>query len=206
VKSSELSEMQDIDLLRQYNAGDPDAFLALFHRYRKPLYNFILRNIRYADAAEDLLQDVFVRIIQGAEDFRGESKFTTWLYTIARNLCIDRNRKMVLRRHVSLDERTETGYRHKDPGAPRQVPDETPGVDRNAISNRLRQQIAIAVEALPEEQREVFLMRQLQNLPFQEIAIIVGVSENTIKSRMRYALERLRELLNEYDDYTRSPD
>jgi RNA polymerase sigma-70 factor, ECF subfamily len=198
--------MQDTALLRQYKTGDPDAFLVLFHRYRKPLYNFILRNIHPADAAEDLLQDVFLRIIQGAEAFREESKFTTWLYTIARNLCIDRNRKMGLRRNVSLDERSGAGYGHKDQRTPRQIPDETPGVDRNAIGDRLRQQIAVAVEALPEEQREVFLMRQLQNLPFQEIATIVGVSENTIKSRMRYALERLRELLNEYEDYTQSPD
>ena len=95
--------MQDTDLLRQYVAGDPEAFLVLFHRYRKPVYSFIVRTVQDRNTAEDLLQDVFMRVIQRAEDFRGESKFTTWLYTIARNLCIDQLRKTNLRRNVSLN-------------------------------------------------------------------------------------------------------
>jgi RNA polymerase sigma-70 factor (ECF subfamily) len=198
--------MQDTDLLRRYVAGDPEAFLVLFHRYRKPVYNFIVRTVQDRNTAEDLLQDVFMRIIQRAEDFRGESKFTTWLYTIARNLCIDHIRKTNLRRNVSLNGQSrsiENGQKRK---ALIQVVDRTPGVDRHTNSKRLREVIADAVGTLPEEQREVFLMRQVQNMPFQEIANVVGVSENTIKSRMRYALEHLREILIDYETDARSLD
>ena len=76
--------------------------------------------------------------------------------------------------------------------------------DRGTLSKELATRIAEAVEELPDEQREVFLMREVQNLPFKEIADIVGVPENTVKSRMRYALERLQEALSEYEDYARS--
>jgi RNA polymerase sigma-70 factor (ECF subfamily) len=78
------------------------------------------------------------------------------------------------------------------------------GADRELIAARVTREVAQAVEALPEEQREVFLMRQLQGMPFKDIADIVGVPENTVKSRMRYALERLQEALAEYEDYARN--
>ncbi len=198
--------MQDIDLLRQYVAGDPEAFIALFHRYRKPVYNFIVRTVQDRNTAEDLLQDVFMRVIQRAEDFRGESKFTTWLYTIARNLCIDQLRKTNLRRNVSLNGASRSIENGEKREVTVQVVDRKPGVDRHTNSKRLQEVIANAVERLPEEQREVFLMRQVQNMPFREIANVVGVSENTIKSRMRYALERLREMLVDYEADARSLD
>jgi RNA polymerase sigma-70 factor (ECF subfamily) len=198
--------MQDIDLLRQYVAGDPEAFLVLFDRYRKPVYNFILRTVQDRTTAEDLLQDVFMRVIQRAQDFRGESKFKTWLYTIARNLCIDHIRKTNLRRNVSLNGPSRSIENGPKREAHVQLVDHGPGVDRHTDSKKLREVIADAVETLPEEQREVFLMRQVQNMPFQEIANVVGVSENTIKSRMRYALERLRELLIGFEADARSLD
>ena len=84
--------------------------------------------------------------------------------------------------------------------------DTRPGatVDRAAIGAELGQRITVAVESLPPDQREVFLLRELANIPFKEIAEIVGVPENTVKSRMRYALERLQEALSEYEDYARA--
>jgi RNA polymerase sigma-70 factor (ECF subfamily) len=86
------------------------------------------------------------------------------------------------------------------------VPSPLAGSDRSAIARDLSVRIAAAVEALPEEQREVFLMRELQNLPFKDIADVVGVPENTVKSRMRYALERLQRALSEYEDYVKELD
>lgn len=180
-----------------YNGGDIGAFEVLLARHRRPLFNFLLRSVRDPDRAEDLLQEVFLRIIQNASEFQGQSKFTTWVYTIARNLCVDHARKMVHRRHASLDA-TPPG---QEGGALlERIPNVDPSTDRSAASPKLRQEIALAVEALPEEQREVFLMRQLQGLGFAEIATIVGVSENTVKSRMRYALERLQDALAHYED------
>lgn len=193
----------DDELLARFNEGDPSAFEALLTRYRKPLFNFIFRSVRDRTQAEELLQDVFLRVIQRSVEFKGQSKFSTWLYTIARNLCIDHSRKMSFRRHRSLDAPMRGKGSEEGPTMMERVAGGDIGADREAISKDLSERIAAAVEELPDEQREVFLMRQVQALPFKDIAAIVGVPENTVKSRMRYALERLQEALAEYEDYAR---
>lgn len=199
---ADLEGLSDEELLACFNDGDAGAFEVLLARYRRPIYNFILRSVRDREKAEDLLQEVFLKIIQRSQDFQGKSKFSTWLYTIARNLCIDTSRKMVFRRHQSLDS---PGRSRDETSAPmvERVPGKEPNVDRDAIAKELQGQIAMAVEELPLDQKDVFLMRQVQGLPFKEIAAIVGVPENTVKSRMRYALERLQEALSDYQDYAR---
>ncbi len=200
-----LTTASDAELLDRFNQGDAAAFEVLVSRYQRPIYNFIFRSVRHKDHAQELLQDVFLRVVQRSKDFKGQSKFSTWLYTIARNLCIDHSRKMSFRRHKSLDAPMR-GSKSGDMGP--SLLDRTSGkelpADREAIASRVTEKVGEAVEALPEEQKEVFLMRQLQGLPFKEIAAIVGVPENTVKSRMRYALERLQEALAEYEDYARN--
>jgi RNA polymerase sigma-70 factor (ECF subfamily) len=188
-------------LLRRFTEGDAEAFETLVRRFERPLFNFILRSVRDADRSEELLQEVFLRVIQRATEFQGGSKVSTWIYTIARNLCIDTSRKMVFRRHRSLD--APSGDDPEGPTMMDRVVAATPLADREVIGGDLKERIARAVEELPEEQREVFLMRELQDLAFKEIAEIVGVPENTVKSRMRYALERLQRALAEYEDYAR---
>jgi RNA polymerase sigma-70 factor (ECF subfamily) len=161
----------------------------------------VLRSVRDVSRAEEILQEVFLRVVQRSGDFRGQSKFSTWLYTIARNQCIDHGRKMSHRRHASLDAPTRGA--DNEPGATLmdRVADDGAASDREAIGKQLKLAIGQAIEALPDEQREVFLLRQVQGLPFKDIALIVGTSENTVKSRMRYALERLQGALAEYEDY-----
>ena len=183
-----MSEPSDVALLQAYRDGDLQAFEALFRRYRGPLFNFLLRRVRDRGRAEELYQDSWSKVIERAGAFRGDSKFSTWLYTIARNACIDHQRKMKHRGHASLDE-TQRGA--NQPMVERVA---NPGLspDQLAAGGALRDRIASAVEALPEEQREVFLLRQLQGLGFKEIAEVLGVPVNTVKSRMRYALERLQ--------------
>ena len=183
-----MSDSSDEELLRAYRDGDSEAFKTLFGRYRGPLFNFLLRRVRDRGRAEELYQDSWTKVIERSAEFRGDSKFSTWLYTIARNACIDHQRKMKFRGHASLDE-TQRGAnqpmveRVANPGL---------GPDQLASGQALRERIWIAVEELPEEQREVFLLRQLQGLGFKEIAEVVGVPVNTVKSRMRYALQRLQ--------------
>lgn len=191
----------DEELLRRFNEGDADAFELLVRRYERPLYNFILRSVRRRDRAEEILQDVFLKVVQRSTEFKGNSKLSTWLYTIARNLCIDHSRKMVFRRHASLDAPSRAGGDAEGPTLLEKTSSGEPGADRRAISNDLAQRITAAVEELPEEQKEVFLMRQVQGMAFKDIAEVVGVPENTVKSRMRYALERLQRALDEYRDY-----
>lgn len=191
----------DEELLRRFNDGETEAFELLVRRYEGPLYNFILRSVRRRERAEELLQEVFLKVVQRSHDFKGHSKLSTWLYTIARNLCIDHSRKMVFRRHKSLDAPSGASKDENGPSLLERTAAPDIGSDRRAIANDLSVRITAAVEELPEEQREVFLMRQIQGMAFREIAEVIGVPENTVKSRMRYALERLQRALEEYRDY-----
>src|ERR1700689_3400628 len=88
----------------RFQAGERVAFTFLVRRHQGPLYNFALRHLRSAPAAEEVVQDAFVRVVQNASEFKHEARFSTWLYTITRNLCIDQLRKRALRKHPSLDE------------------------------------------------------------------------------------------------------
>ena len=189
--------------MKAYQQGDTRAFEVLLTRHRKPVYNFIYRQVGHGALAEDLLQEVFLRIIKGAATYTRKAKFTTWMYTIARNLCVDNARRAKHRRARSLDQPLGG-----DDGGQRtlmdRVADKGPAVDRQALGQQLRQSLEQAVSSLSDEQREVFLMREFMNLPFKEIAEIVGCPENTVKSRMRYALEHLRQQLEEYRDFAQA--
>lgn len=188
----------------RYQRGDRTAFSELVARHETPLYNFVLRHTRSPAAAEDVTQEAFLRVVQRAADFKHEARFTTWLYTIARNLCIDQGRKAKLRRHPSLDAPSASGS--GEHALSETVADAAPGGDvlRAAEWTQMRRSIVTAVEALPEDQREVFLLREVACLPFKEIAEVTSASENTVKSRMRYALERLRAALSEFEEYARA--
>lgn len=197
-------EVTDEVLMLRFQGGDRAAFGALVRRHKTPLYNFIARQVRVAQVAEDLVQDVFVKVVQNAADFKHEARFTTWTYAIARNVCIDHLRKMSLRKHPSLDQPSRPD--EEGPTLGERTADPSPGsqVERAAIGGEMQVRIVHAVEQLPEEQREVFLLREVGHVPFKDIAEMTGVSENTVKSRMRYALERLQNALSEYEDYARA--
>lgn len=191
-------EPSDEELLHAYAVGDVGAFESLFKRYRTPLFNFLLRRLGERGRAEELYQDTWTKVIERCDEFRGDSKFSTWLYTIARNGCIDHQRKMKFRRHASLDEVEPGGAHSKVEG----VANPGPTPDQLAGGVTLRDRIGHAVAELPDDQREVFLLRQLQGLGFKEIAEVVGVPVNTVKSRMRYALERLQHGLDDLREHT----
>jgi RNA polymerase sigma-70 factor, ECF subfamily len=196
-------DVADEALIVRFQSGDRSAFTMLVRRHQTPLYNFALRQLRHPQAAEDVVQEAFVRVAQNALDFKREARFSTWVYTIVRNLCIDQLRKAALRRHPSLDE-ARNSREGEGPTLGEQLPDSRADVERRAGGTELKARIVEAVDELPDEQREVFLLRELSNLPFKEIAEITGVPENTVKSRMRYALERLQQALSEFEEYARA--
>ena len=198
-----LTGLSDEALMERYQQGEADAFAVLLGRHRRGVYNFVYRHVGDRGTAEDLLQDTFLRVVQGAHRYKLESKFTTWLYTIARNLCVDHSRKMKFRRHKSLDQPVRSSE-DVGPTLLDRVASDGAGPDRGAIGSQLQVRLAEAIDTLREDQREVFLMREYGNLPFKEIAEVVGVPENTVKSRMRYALEHLRKQLVEYQDYAKA--
>jgi RNA polymerase sigma-70 factor (ECF subfamily) len=188
--------------MERFGRGDGSAFEELLRRHQRPVLNFIYRYVGSRSTAEDLTQDVFLRIIRRARSYKREAKFTTWLYTIARNICVDHARRMQHRRAASLDQPLRAdGEDRRTLGD--NIAAEDADVAREAIGHELGQRIRAAVEGLADEQREVFLMREYLGLPFKEIADIVGIPENTAKSRMRYALEKLRADLAEFEDLAR---
>jgi len=186
--------------MEAFQRGDTRAFEHLLRKHKRPVYNFVKRQVGSESTSEDLVQEVFLRVIKGAASYKREAKFTTWIYTIARNLCVDQSRRAKHRRAVSLDQPLSGSDGEQRGTMGDRVPDRGPAVDRQAIGQELKGKLEEAIAKLNEEQREVFLMREYSNLPFKEIADIVGCPENTVKSRMRYALERLRQELEEYRD------
>ncbi len=181
-------ERTDEELLAAYQQGDVGAFELLLRRHRAPLFTFLLRMLGDRQKAEDLAQETFLRIVKGAQAWEQRARFQTWLYTIARNLCVDQSRRDRFRRTDSLDQ--------EGPDDEPPMVDSVPGREidpaRGAESARLRPVLQKALMGLPAEQREVFILREQAGVPFKEIAELVGVNENTVKSRMRYALEGLR--------------
>jgi RNA polymerase sigma-70 factor (ECF subfamily) len=180
----------DEDLMLQYKAGAVGAFEELVRRHKRPVFHFALRFLGSPQGAEDALQEIFMRVVRHAPTYEAKARFTTWLFTIARHYCIDSARKAQLRRTESLDAPAT----HEEGAMSRLdlVPGREPGADQNADAIRIRGEVQAALDRLPVEQREVFILREHAGIPFREIAEMTHVPENTVKSRMRYALEALR--------------
>jgi RNA polymerase sigma-70 factor (ECF subfamily) len=199
-----MSDQSDEQLMRAYRAGDARAFEMLLSRHERPVWRFLRRSVGDPTLAEDLLQEVFLRVVKARDEWKGEAKFSTWLYTIARNLCVDQARRAVHRDAASLDAPT-----HRAEDRPETLHDRLASGRRDAegltSDSELRARMDAAIAALPVEQREVFLMREAMDMPFAEIAGVVGAPEPTVKSRMRYALERLRVALEDFREGTESP-
>lgn len=191
-----LSELADEELFGRFRRGERAAFEVLLRRHRAPLFTFVLRTIATGDRAraEDVVQDTFVRVLKGAQEWEQRARFSTWLFTIARNLCFDGMRRDRHRRADSLDQPVGES---DDGGRPmgETIEGSQAGPERLAEAARLRPVLEAAIRRLPAEQREVFVLRESAGTPFKEIAELTGVSENTVKSRMRYALESLRKSL-----------
>jgi RNA polymerase sigma-70 factor (ECF subfamily) len=199
-----MSEPTDEQLMHAYRGGDLHAFETLLGRHERPVWRFLRRSVGDSALAEDLLQEVFLRVVKARDDWKGESKFSTWVYAIARNLCVDQSRRAVHRDHASMDAPTR-----RDDERAGNLHDHVASRGRDAegltADGQLRARIDAAVAALPPDQREVFLMREVMDLPFAEIASVVGAPEPTVKSRMRYALERLRAALEEFREGPEAP-
>ena len=185
-------ERTDEDLLAAFQAGDAQAFERLLRRHRGPLFTFLLRMVGDRTRAEDLTQEAFLRVVRAAARWEARARFQTWLYTVARNLCVDQSRRDRFRRADSLDAQVPSKDGGEGPPLVEALANDDALPDRAADSALVRPALERALDALPSEQREVFLLREQAGLPFKEIAELVGCNENTVKSRMRYALEGLR--------------
>ena len=189
MENPEKVEPSDRELIEKYGDGDPGALGTLVVKYRRQLYGFIVHLTGGADDADEIFQEVWFRVIRHIDSYEDQN-FAGWLFRICRNLVIDRarNRKRV----VSLED---TAGHHTDEGWESRVPAAGASPSEAASDQELGRRIRVAVRALPEEQREVFLLRIEAYMPFKEIARVQGVSINTALARMQYALARLQGLL-----------
>lgn len=195
--STSLEDQSDEELMLAYARGEVVAFEVLVKRHEKPLYNFIWRSCGNRDRAQEILQEVFLRVVKSAERYEPSAKFTTWVYTIARNLCIDKARKRSRATEVSLDQ-SFGGDPDGQTLGERMADDEATSAAVEADRATFRQRLKAALAELPDEQREVFVLREFSGLKYREIADAVGVPVPTVKSRMRYALQALRGHLADY--------
>jgi len=177
----------DEQLMLAYRAGDAAAFEQLYQRHKGPLYRFVLRSIRDRALAEELYQEIWMRVIESRERYEAQAKFTTWLYTIAHNRMVDHWRKRGLQL-VSID-------RADEPLDPPAAPSAQP--DRRLEGKQSLARFARALEALPPAQREAFLLHEESGLSVAEIALATGANEEAAKSRLRYALSKLKESLQD---------
>lgn len=176
------------ELVRAAAGGDEDAFAELVRLHEKKVYNLALRMCGNAEDASDAAQEAFLSAWKGLPNFRGEAGFATWLYRLTSNAAIDllrRNKKQ--RGEVSLDD-ADAGI---DPV------DDAPALQEQAESIELREAVAAGLALLSEDHRQALVLREMQELSYEEIAAVLGVDLGTVKSRISRARGALRKILRD---------
>ena len=173
-------------------AGDEQSFALLLHRYRTPLVNFLYRMVRNREQAEDLAQEVFIRVYRARADYVPSAKFTTWLFRIATNLALNSVRDTRHQRmEVSLDAPVTVDSEDGDE-RPVDVAERNPNIEEHLVQEAQRDMIRHAIDKLPEKQRAAVLLHKYQELDYGEISKILQCSESALKSLLFRAYETLR--------------
>jgi len=174
----------DSALMLRYQDGDVSAFEILYRRHHDPLYRYLLRMCRHKDTAEDIFQDVWGKIVKARSSYRPTAKFTTFLYRVAHNCFIDHVRRN--KRHANSTELQDELHCH-------------PGEQPETLTERslAKERLAIALLDLPDEQRDAFLLHEEAGLNLDQIASVTGSNRETAKSRLRYAVNKLRAAIDD---------
>jgi RNA polymerase sigma-70 factor (ECF subfamily) len=184
-----LNQTSDEALMLAYQEGDTSGFEVVLKRYEKGIYHFALRMMDDRMQAEEVTQECFLRVIKACSRYKVRASFRNYLYHIARNLCFDRLRK-----------RPREGWNTQSDANPGDllglIPDTNPGPENQVSIEQVRRAICNAIQSLPPDQREVFLLKEVRDMKLQDVATITGTNLNTVKSRLRYALINLREQLS----------
>jgi RNA polymerase sigma-70 factor (ECF subfamily) len=177
-------EPDDSALMLRYQDGDIAAFETLYRRHKDPIYRYLLRLCGHRDTAEDIVQEVWGKIVKARSSYRPTAKFTTFLYRVAHNCFIDHVRRN--KRHANST--TLEPELHSDPGEMPELATER---------TLARERMEVALKTLPEEQRDAFLLREEGGLNIDQIASVTGCNRETAKSRVRYATSKLRNAIDE---------
>lgn len=178
----------DAVLVKNYVAGDENALAVLIKRHQSKIYGFIYSKVSDRDISDDIFQDTFIKVIKTlkSNSYNEEGKFLPWVMRIAHNLIVDhfrRNKKMPM--HRETEEFSIFSI----------MTDNSPNVESRIITEQVENDLQRIIEELPDDQKEVLVMRMYQDLSFKEIADLTGVSINTALGRMRYALMNLRKVI-----------
>ncbi|MGD9264855.1 MAG: RNA polymerase sigma factor [Lysobacterales bacterium] len=176
-----MRELTDERLMQRYARGDADAFEELYRRHRGPLYRYFLRQVTDTTTANDLYQGAWEKVIKARKRYRPSAPFTTWMYRIAHNHLVDHYRRQ--RPTEPLQEAAIEGLQT--------------GPAQEAIGNEDRDRLRSAMLSLPPEQRDALLLKLESGLKMEDIARVTGVSRETVKSRLRYAVGKLRQVMHE---------
>ena len=187
-------------LLERAKSGEVEAFERLIEGYQKKVFNIALRMIGNYDDASELAQEVFIKVYKSIRSFKEESSFSTWIYKITSNVCLDEIRKRKNKKVVYLDDDVKL----EDGEVRHQIEDDSPSPEALLERKEIKRVVKEAIQSLSEEHRLVIVMRDLQGMSYEEIGKIVKCPEGTVKSRINRArqalkeiLKRKRELLNE---------
>ncbi len=183
----------DIALMRRIGAGDHDAFAELVGRHQNAVVGTVAKMLGNATDAEDISQQVFMRIWRHAKRYRPEAKFTTYLFTITRNLVFNETRRRSRKKEVSSDERQETSN-----ATISDSPDRQP--DAELLQAEMRRAVDAAIAKLPDAQRLAVVLRRYEQMPYEEIAEVLGITVSAVKSLLFRARTTLREALADYLD------
>jgi RNA polymerase sigma-70 factor (ECF subfamily) len=193
--SGHFAAMEDSAIMLELRAGNMSGFDFLIQKYRKPIVNFMYRMVHNQAIAEELAQEVFLRVYRSRETYRAEARFSTWLYRIATNLGVNYARDNRHERNAStiyLDAADE------ETGTTPDVADSTPGAEASMLRRERMNAIRECVLALPERQRTAVLMHKYEDLDYRQIGDVLKLSESATKSLLFRAYQTLRERLKEF--------
>ncbi len=185
--------VSDLELIEKFKMGDEGVFEEIVRRYQKKVYNSTYRMMGNHEDAWDLAQEAFLRVYRNLNRFQGRSSFSTWLFTITTNICRDELRKR--QRQIKAHSLSEP-IRVKDGEIERDIVDDSMIPEDISLQRELRDEIQEVINNLPEEQKEVIVLREIQGFSYEEIAEIVGVAIGTVKSRISRGRRNLRQELD----------
>lgn len=188
LSAGEQTDVSDEALMLRYQRGERDAFVTLLRRHQIAVYNFVLRELGSALSADEIAQEVFLAVVREAARFDYETPFVTRLFSIAYRLVREERARLPGRRRRQHSSPPPSAQRGGHPPSPQ----------------LLEESISSAIASLPEEQRDIYLLREVADLPFAEIAAVTRQSESAVKVQMQHALQRLRLALQDFEEYRRA--
>lgn len=180
------TDKSDEELMQAYASGEAACFDLLYHRHKDRVYRYFLRQCADTSVVDDLFQDTWSNLIRARKSYTVTARFTTWLYQIAHNRLIDHFRRQNVRAVESLED---------DPPSLSQA-----SLERQLDSQKAVQQLYRLIAELPQDQRDAFLLKEEAGLSLEEIAAVTGTNRETVKSRLRYALQKLKQGLGWQDE------